>query len=142
MADSATRGGFDPIILEWKGDAKTVPADRCMELLGVVEDALQRAGYANVLALASPMSVKLTALANCYSAALKFAGHDVAAEEVYFELQLAIQSGGKAGTRKLFDLGGGLLEMFVPSWVVDAADDAKAKARGERKAGGSGCARS
>lgn len=75
--------GFEDVTLSWQGRDFVVPANRVFELVRRVEttimDGKPTAAFVLLLNNAVPQSV----LAMAYSEALRFAGADVTAEEVY-----------------------------------------------------------
>lgn len=78
--------GFEDVTLTWQGQDFTVPANRVFELVRRVEmtimDGKHTAAFVLLLNNAVPQSV----LAMAYAEALRFAGADVTAEEVYLTI--------------------------------------------------------
>lgn len=78
--------GFEDVTLTWQGRDYTVPANRVFELVRRVEttimDGKKTAAFVLLLNNAVPQSV----LAMSYAEALRFAGAEVTAEEVYLTI--------------------------------------------------------
>lgn len=70
---------FDPISLRWKGKDFTIPANRVLMAIASVEDVLP---LHRITAMASTGEVNLARISMAYGAVLRFAGAEVADEDV------------------------------------------------------------
>lgn len=98
-------GVFQPIKLEWKGEPFTVPADRVMGAIAVIEDVVT---LKEIYEAGAKGKVKLSRIASAYGALLRYAGAKVEDDEVY-EGMFAVDS-GKAAAAAVTSL----LSMMVP----------------------------
>jgi len=90
--------GFDDVVLGWKGEEFTVPANRMLMLVCKVEDALSGDdGEQALTVLMRRQGPPHARLAQAYGAALRFAGADVTDDDVYLSLQSELSKGGAAG---------------------------------------------
>lgn len=79
--------GFDDVTLGWKSEEKVVPASQQLGLIMRIEDALAGASGDQALAvLLSPKGPPYARLAAAYGAALRYAGFNVADDEVYLSI--------------------------------------------------------
>ena len=130
--------GFESIKLGWKGEEKSIPPRKCMELLGHIEEILAPAGSGSSVleVLGTPHKAHLTKLARAYAVALRTAGFDVTNEEVFLSLGRDVMQGGAKGYEAILTLAAGLSGMFFPDWLKDeqiVQDDA-GKSQGDQGA--------
>lgn len=86
--------GFEPVTLTWKGEEYVVPADKQLLLIAKIEDALGgEQGENPVFALTRSGGPKLSSLSVAYAAALRYAGAEVSAAEVYNAIDQEMFSG-------------------------------------------------
>lgn len=81
---------FEPIEITWKGEEKTVPADKVMRVLGSLEDQLTFIEANNLIVEAARNnSRKQIKVASVYASFLKSCGYRVSIEEVIETLDFA-----------------------------------------------------
>lgn len=88
--------GFEPVTLSWGGQAFTVPAERQLQLIAQIEDALSGAtGEQAVAVLMRPNGPPYSRLAAAFGGALRYAGAQVTDDEIYMSIveALAEQNG-------------------------------------------------
>ena len=79
---------FEPVTLQWKGEAFTVPADRQMVLIAKIEAALSGDSGRQPLGILMQIDGPSYAeLARAFGAALRHAGAEVSDSEVYLSIQ-------------------------------------------------------
>ena len=86
---------FDPINLRWKGKDYTIQANRVLMAIAAVEDVLP---LHRITVMASTGEINLARISMAYGAVLRFAGAEVADEDVMSGL---IGSPGEAQTAAL-----------------------------------------
>ena len=91
---------FEPVIIEYQGEELTIPSDKVMQLIGIIEGKIS----AGEITSENPSSSKLAA---AYAAAINFAGGKTTQEEIY----LTFFTGGKAVTEQTIL---GLILMMTP----------------------------
>jgi hypothetical protein len=112
---------FQPVTLEWKGKAHTVPADRVMGLIAAVEDQVTLAELVTKTQEGRPPQARI---AMGYAAALRYAGVKVEDQEVYGTL-----FANGASAEHMVKMATGLLMLMIPP-------DAIAQASAEGNAAG------
>ena len=86
--------GFDDVTLTWKGQDYVVPANRQLMLIAKIEDALSGdSGQQAVSILFRKEGPPHSRMAAAFGAALRYAGANVADEEVYLSIHQDIASG-------------------------------------------------
>ena len=86
--------GFDDVVLGWKGEEYTVPANKMLMLVCKLEDALSGdTGEQALTVLMRRQGPPHARLAMAYGAALRFAGADVSDEDIYLSLQSDLSKG-------------------------------------------------
>lgn len=79
--------GFEPVTLQWNGENFTIPADKQMMLIAVIEDALSGGTGRQALSiLGQAEGPPYTRLAAAYGAALRHAGANTTDEDVYLTI--------------------------------------------------------
>jgi hypothetical protein len=111
---------FEKIVIEFKGQQYTVPANRVFGLVAEIEEHIRITDLHN--------GPKNTAVAKAYAAAINYAGGDADIGEVY---------------EMLFDRDGGLnirtaitnlmMMMLPPSALIDKDAEAKPEAESKKK---------
>lgn len=105
-------GLFNDVVLNWDGDTYTVPSDKVMRLVSKVEAELTR-DYPDQNAfdlLSRPSGPPLSNLCSAYAVALKYAGANVDAEDVY-----GVLFSGNDNTAEVATLATmGLMEIMLP----------------------------
>lgn len=117
--------GFKDVKLSWQGVEYSVPADRQMGLIHIIEEALSgdsgRQAIGVLLAKEGPSYGKL---ASAYSAALQYAGAPVTFEAVYLSIMDDIADGEGDLTIKLQGCVLGLLSIIAPPlWAKMTGND-------------------
>lgn len=86
--------GFSPVHLSWKGEKFTVPADRQLQLILEIEDALAGAsGQQAIAVLMQRGGPSYARLSQAYGAALRYAGADVSDDEIYLSIMSDMAEG-------------------------------------------------
>ena len=79
--------GFQDVTLSWGEDVYTVPADKQMGLIMVIEDALSGAsGRQAIGVLLAPEGPPYSRLAAAFGAALRYAGAETTDADVYLSI--------------------------------------------------------
>ena len=90
--------GFDDVVLGWKGDEFTVPANKMLMLVCKIEDALAGdTGEQALTVLMRRQGPPHARLAMAYGAALRYAGADVSDTDIYLSLQSDLSKGDAEG---------------------------------------------
>lgn len=110
---------FDDVTLTWGGNEYTIPANRVMGLIEVIESAIP----IDELVSDKPPRAKL---AKAYSSAIRYAGGKVTPEEVY-------ASFFKDGLVAVATAATGLVMMMVPPEHLRQEDSGKQPADGKKK---------
>lgn len=126
--------GFDPITLQWDGQDYTVPADRQLELIARVEEALRRGSDQSALGeLMRPGGCSLSRLARAFGAALRYAGASVGDDEVYLSIEGGLASGSAEYLARVSDHVMMILAIIAPQTYRHLSDydaeDAEKKPR-------------
>jgi hypothetical protein len=121
-------GIFQEVELSWNGEAVTIPADKVMGAIAVIEEHIT---FLELVAMSQAGTPKMTVIAQCYGAVLRYAGLNVSDEECYAGM---FASG--AAQAECIAAVQTLLVMCVPPDVL-----AKAEAAGDGKPGKSGAAK-
>lgn len=119
---------FEDIILEWEGEEFTIPANRVMRLVQVVEDVVTLPELQDCI-----NRMKAGRVASAYGAMLRFAGVRVTDEEVYSKIFQSHED----MTKILSDAGALLYQIICPPQAFSAkkkASKKKAKKKASRKA--------
>jgi len=107
-------GLFKEVALSWGGQEYTVPADKVMRLIAIVEDII------TLEELVASSGRKRVKISEAYAAALRYAGCRVTDEDVYASLFSA-----DSAEVTVTAINGLLMMMVPPAQIV--ADDAKKK---------------
>ena len=108
---------FDDVTFIWQGEEFTVPSDKVMGLIATVEQHVK----AHELSVEDYKTVGEGRLSMAYSAALRYAGAKVTAEEVY------LACFDPASARMRVDILTGLMLMFVPPALYRPKEKASKK---------------
>lgn len=118
-------GIFSEVGLTWRGEEYTVPSDKVMGLIEVVEDVI------TIEELTSSRGVKRAAISKAFAVALRYAGcKGVAQQEVYTTLFDADKS---ADIQNIIT---SLLMMMIPPEHLQEQQPPKPKARAKKSAKG------
>lgn len=127
--------GFEDVTLSWGGEEFTIPADRQMRLIAVIEDALlDHTGVPAVAVLSRRGGPSQSRLSAAYGAALRHAGAKVTDEEIYLTLQADIAEQKVEVQNKIQAATLGLLAILSPPMMskihtmMEAAPPEKPKA--------------
>ena len=104
---------FDDVILEWNGVKYPVPADRQMKLIFIVEDGLKTSEGNAMVTLSNP-EPNIPLLSDVYSKALRFAGAEVTALEIYRTIQSGLVDGSPKAIALIQSAIMGLMTILLP----------------------------
>lgn len=109
-------GVFEDIHIQWKGREYTVPANRVMKAIAIIEEHVT---LKELYEDASRGTLKLSRLSSAYAGILRFAGADVDDEVVY----RGMMANGES-TEVVFQACSGLMQMMVPPEAVKEVSSA------------------
>jgi len=116
---------FEPATVEWDGAEYTVPASRVLGLIAAVEDHVTLKELSD---WSQSGNAKTARLAKAYAAALRYAGCDVPADEVYDAI-----FDGAAQASVLASIGALLVLMIPPKRLRGAKVDENPTSKAEAK---------
>lgn len=107
--------GFSPVSLGWQGESFTVPADRQMQLILEIEDALSGAsGQQAIAVLMQRGGPSYARLSQAYGAALRYAGASVTDDEIYLSIMSDMAEGKADAATKTQTAVLALLSIIAP----------------------------
>jgi hypothetical protein len=111
--------GFSDVTLEWRDQKHTVPAERVFELVRIIEATLMNGGSVPAFVLLLQNKVSQSTLALAYSQALRFAGADITASEVYLDIMQGFATDAGAAAIKVQNAVVGLLCIISPPMAAE-----------------------
>jgi len=112
-------GVFKDIELEWRGSKLTIPANRVMGAIALIEESIT---LKEIFEAGAKGKVKLSKISAAYGSVLRYAGAKVDDEEVYAGM-FAGESSAAAASAAVT----GLLSMMVPPGGMGVASGGKSK---------------
>ena len=120
---------FDPIQLRWQDRDFTIPANRVMMAIAIVEDVLP---LHRIASMAASGDINLTRVSMAYGAVLRFAGGEVTDEEIFKSLISSPDQSMIAASSLQT-----LLMMMVPRELREGGSQKAQPGKGSRKRGSS-----
>lgn len=119
--------GFSDVTLEWQEQKYTVPAERVFELVRILENTLMNGGSTPAFVLLLQNKVSQSTLALAYSQALRFAGAEITASDVYLDIMRGFASDAGAAAIKVQNAIVGLLCIISPPMAAELMGGADEK---------------
>jgi hypothetical protein len=111
--------GFSDVTLEWREQKYTVPADRVFELVRILENTLMNNGSVPAFVLLLQNKVSQSTLSLAYSQALRFAGAEISASDVYLDIMHGFANDAGAAAIKVQNAVVGLLCIISPPMAAE-----------------------
>lgn len=113
---------FEDVTLGWKGQEKTIPADKIMRLIAKIEDEI------TLQELSSESGVKLSKVSFAYAVALNYAGFSVTPDEVW-----ATYFNGDSAAQSVVDAISSLQMLMLPPETYRPKSDPKPQPKARKK---------